>query len=43
MMQMYAGTMTSEAMVKGIEKAFLKVWSKYVPALYSKEIQMIEE
>ena len=43
MMQMYAGTMTSEAMVKGIEKAFLKVWPKYVPALYSKEIQMIEE
>ena len=43
MMQMYSGTMSSEAMVKGIEKAFLKVWSKYVPALYSKEIKIVEE
>lgn len=43
MMQMYTGTMSSEAMVKGIEKAFLKVWAKYVPELYSKEIKMIEE
>lgn len=43
MMMMYAGTMSTEDMVKGIEKAFLKVWTKYVPTLYSKEIQMIEE